>query len=208
MIRPRVKICGITRLEDAELAVALGADAIGVVLWDGSPRRVTAGQARAILRALPSFVVRVGVFVDASPAAIREIADEVGLDAAQLHGDEPVEDYVNLPTRLIKALALTDDGAVEAGARLPAAVGALVDAADPERRGGTGQLANWPRAAALAAVRPVILAGGLTPENVERAVRDVRPWAVDVSSGVEEAPGVKSPDRMRAFFDAIRRGGA
>ena len=206
MSRPRVKICGITRAEDAGLAVALGADAIGVVLWEHSPRAVTPGQARAIFRALPPFVTRVGVFVDASPATIRAIVDEAGLDAVQLHGDEPVEDYVDLRTRLIKAIALADDDALHAGTNLPASVTPLVDAADRERRGGTGRLANWTRAAALAAVRPAILAGGLTPANVEQAVRDVRPWGLDVSSGVEEAPGVKSQDRLRAFFDAIRRG--
>jgi phosphoribosylanthranilate isomerase len=206
MSRPRVKICGITRVEDADLAVALGADAIGVVLWEHSPRAITPGQARAIFRALPPFVTRVGVFVDASPATIRAIVDEVGLDAVQLHGDEPVEDYVDLRTRLIKAIALADDGALDAGTSLPPAVTPLVDAADRERRGGTGQLANWTRAAALAAVRPAILAGGLTPANVGQAVRDVRPWGLDVSSGVEEAPGVKSQDRLRAFFEAVRRG--
>jgi len=206
MSRPRVKICGITRLEDAERAVALGADAIGVVLWERSPRAVTALQARAILRALPPFVARVGVFVDAAPATIRAIVDEVELDAVQLHGDEPVEDYVDLRIRLIKAVTLTDDGAVQACTRLPAGVTPLVDAADRERRGGTGQLANWARAAALAGVRPAILAGGLTPANVEQAMREVRPWALDVSSGVEDAPGVKSHDRLRALFDAVRRG--
>lgn len=206
MSRPRVKICGITRVEDAELAVALGADAIGVVLWKGSPRAVTAVQARAILRALPPFVSRVGVFVDTAPGTIRAIVEEVGLDVVQLHGDEPVEDYVDLPTRLLKVVTLTDDGAVQAGARLPAGVTPLVDAADRERRGGTGQLANWARAAALAALRPAILAGGLTPANVEQAVREVHPWGLDVSSGVEDAAGVKSEDRMRAFFDAVRRG--
>jgi phosphoribosylanthranilate isomerase len=204
--RPRVKICGITRLEDAERAVALGADAIGVVLWERSPRAVTAVQARAILRALPPFVTRVGVFVDATPATIRAIVDEVGLDAVQLHGDEPVEGYVDLRIRLIKAVTLTDDGAVQACTRLPAGVTPLVDAADRERRGGTGQLANWARAAALAGVRPAILAGGLTPANVEQAMCEVRPWALDVSSGVEDAPGVKNHDRLRALFDAVRRG--
>ena len=206
MSRPRVKICGITRVEDADLAVALGADAIGVVLWEHSPRAVTPGQARVILRALPPFVTRVGVFVDASPATIRAIVDEVGLDVVQLHGDEPVEDYVDLRKRLIKAIALSDDGALHAGTSLPAGVTPLVDAAARERRGGPGQWATGARAAALAAVRPVILAGGLTPANVEQAVRDVRPWGLDVSSGVEDAPGVKNQDRMRAFFDAVRRG--
>lgn len=203
MSRPRVKICGLTRSEDAALAVALGADAIGVVFWDRSPRRVSPDQARALWHGLPPFVTRVGVFVDASPDEVRAIADHVGLDALQLHGDEDVEEYETIGTRLIKAVTLEDERALAGATNLPAGVTPLVDATDRERRGGTGRLANWPRAAALAAVRPAILAGGLTPENVGQAISDVRPWAVDVSSGVEDAPGVKSHDKLRAFFDQI-----
>ena len=203
MSRPRVKICGLTRSADAVLAVALGADAIGVVFWPRSPRRVSPDAARALCHALPPFVTRVGVFVDASPDEVRAIVDHVGLDAVQLHGDERVEEYETIDARLIKAVTLEDERALAGATSLPAEVTPLVDATDSERRGGTGRLANWPRAAALAAVRPAILAGGLTPENVGQAICDVRPWAVDVSSGVEDAPGVKSHDKLRAFFDQI-----
>jgi phosphoribosylanthranilate isomerase len=203
MSRPRVKICGLTRADDARLAVALGADAVGVILWDRSPRRVSPDEARAICGILPPFVTRVGVFVDASPAEVRAVVDHVGLDAVQLHGDERVEAYDAIPARLIKVVTIEDDAALAAATGLPATVTPLVDAADRDRRGGTGQLADWRRAATLAAVRSSILAGGLTPENVGRAVGEVRPWAVDVSSGVEDAPGVKSHDKLRAFFAAV-----
>ncbi len=204
MTRPRVKICGITRVGDARLAAELGADAIGFVFWLRSPRRVDADEARRICEALPPFVTRVGVFVDAGPDEVRRVTDHVGLDAVQLHGDEPIEPYEGTHARLIKAMALDDDGALAVARGLPAGVTPLVDAADRERRGGTGQLANWRLAATLAAGRPVILAGGLTDGNVAQAVQDVRPWAVDVSSGVEAAPGVKDPDKLRAFFRAVR----
>jgi phosphoribosylanthranilate isomerase len=203
-MRPRVKICGITRKGDARLAVALGADAVGFVFWARSPRAVTADRARAIAAALPPFVTRVGVFVNEAPPTIARIAAAVRLDAVQLHGDEGIDDYAALGVRLIKVVTLEDDAALEAGRRLPPAITPLVDAVDRERRGGTGRPADWPRAAALAAARPTVLAGGLTPENVARAVRDVRPWAVDVSSGVEIEPGVKSRERLQALFAAIR----
>jgi phosphoribosylanthranilate isomerase len=207
MSRPRVKICGLTRSEDARLAVTLGADAVGVVFWDRSPRRVAPEDARALLQGLPPFVTRVGVFVDAAPEDIQAIVDRVGLDAVQLHGDERIDAYEMIGVRLIKAVTMDDESALASAAALPARVTPLVDAADRERRGGTGQLANWPRAAALAAARPAILAGGLTPENVGQAIRAVRPWAIDVSSGVEHAPGIKSHDKLRAFFAALAPAG-
>ena len=200
----RVKVCGITRVEDARLAVSLGADAIGFIFWPDSPRAVPPAQARVIAAALPPFVTRVGVFVNAAPGAVAGVVADVGLDAAQLHGDEPIAPYLQLGVRLIKVVTLEDDAALEAGAALPGEVTPLVDAPDRERRGGTGRLADWTRAAALAARRPSVLAGGLTPGNVALAVRDVRPWAVDVSSGVEAAPGIKDGDRLAAFFTAVR----
>ena len=203
MSRPRIKICGLTRAEDARLAVTLGADAIGVIFWDRSPRRVSPHQARALCQALPPFVTRVGVFVDASPAEVQAVVDRVRLDAVQLHGDERVEEYEAIDARLIKVVTVEDEPELAAATSLPPTVTPLVDAADRDRRGGTGRLADWRRAAALAAVRPSILAGGLTPGNVALAVREVMPWAVDVSSGVEDATGVKSPVKLRAFFAAI-----
>ena len=206
MSRTRVKVCGLTRPEDARLAVTLGADAIGLIFWERSPRRVSLDQAHALCEVLPAFVTRVGVFVNASPGEVQTIVDGVGLDAVQLHGDEAPDAFASVRARLIKVVALDDDGGLAEAASLPSTVTPLVDATDRERRGGTGQLADWQRAGRLAAVRPTILAGGLTAENAARAMTEVRPWALDVSSGVEDAPGIKSADKLRAFFHAVRSG--
>ena len=200
MTKVRVKICGITRGEDAQLAARLGASAVGFVFWPGSPRVVTADAARAIAVSLSAQVARVGVFVDAPVDAIRRVVEQVGLDVVQLHGREAVQDYAALPVRLIKSVTLESMADVERAAGLPAQVTVLVDAVDPVKRGGTGRAANWEWAAALARVRPVMLAGGLSPENVTEAVRAVRPWAIDVSSGVERSPGVKCAERMSELF--------
>lgn len=204
--RPRVKVCGITRFEDAELAVRLGADAVGFVLWDGSPRHIDPVSAGAIARRLPVFVTRVGVVVNPSAEGIGRVAEAAGLDAIQLHGDESVSAFHGVTRRLIKAVALENDAAVAAAVALPPEVTVLVDALDRTRRGGTGQRADWTRAAAVARRRPVILAGGLTADNVAAAVAEVRPWAVDVASGIESSPGVKSRERMEAFFAALGAG--
>jgi phosphoribosylanthranilate isomerase len=204
--RPRVKVCGITRAEDAALAVHLGADAVGFVLWDRSPRYIRPAAAAAIGRAVPPFVARVGVVVNMPAADIAPLMSAAGLDAIQLHGDEMMDDYAGVGARVIKAVALEADADVARAMTWPAEVTILVDAADRARRGGTGQRADWTRAAALARHRPVILAGGLTAENVAEAVGLVQPWAVDVSSGVEDAPGVKSARRMEEFFAALDRG--
>jgi phosphoribosylanthranilate isomerase len=204
MNRTRIKICGLTRLEDAALAVDLGADAIGFVLWPNSPRAVTVDRAASIAAALPSFVTRVGVFVNATPGEVGRAVQAIGLDVAQLHGDEPIEPYVGRARRLMKVVSLGDDTSVVAARALPAEVTLLVDAADRERRGGTGLRADWTRAAILARARPVVLAGGLSADNVLDALRVVRPWAIDVSSGVEAAPGVKSPEKLRALFRAVQ----
>jgi phosphoribosylanthranilate isomerase len=208
MMRTRVKICGLTRFEDAELAVQLGADAIGFVFWSGSPRAVTPDAVREIVRHLPAFPVRVGVFVNASPHEVARAAEIARLDAVQLHGDEDVHHFLDLAPRLIKAVDVGSESALDAAQRLPERVVTLVDAVDPARRGGTGTVADWTSAARLARRRPVMLAGGLTDENVGQAVVAVRPWAVDVSSGVEWTPGLKSPDRMRAFFARMREANA
>jgi len=202
-MKPRVKICGLTRRQDAELAVELGAAAVGVVFWPSSPRVVTVDQAREVLRELPRHVTRVGVFVNASPSDVASVVASVELDGIQLQGDERVEDYASIPARILRAMPLERDEDVVAAASLPQHVTVLVDAADRAKRGGTGQRANWTHAATLAEQRPIMLAGGLTAESVAEAVRAVRPWAVDVSSGVEAEPGVKSADRLRAFFAAV-----
>ncbi len=200
---PRVKICGLTRFEDADLAVALGADALGFVFWPRSPRAVAPADVRQIVARLPPFVTRVGVFVNASPAEVRDVVREAGLDVAQLHGDEPLAAFESVGARLVKVSTLDSDARIDEVAAWPMDVMPLVDALDHERKGGTGKMADWTRAAALAMRRPIVLAGGLTETTIGEAVRRVRPWAVDVSSGVEIAPGQKSPVRMRAFFAAL-----
>lgn len=205
MTTPRVKICGIRRLEDATLAADLGAGAIGFVLWPASPREISVDAARAIAHALPDNVDRVGVFVDQPPDVVAAFVTAIGLDAVQLHGNRDVEDYRDVRARLIRAMPLDTDDDMAAAEALPADVALLVDAADRVRWGGTGRRANWARAAEMAKQRPVILAGGLTPETVKEAIEMVHPWAVDVSSGVEDAPGIKSADRLKRFFDAVQQ---
>jgi phosphoribosylanthranilate isomerase len=203
MSRTRVKICGLTRAADADLAVALGADAVGFVLWSPSPRAVSADQAATMARSLPAYVTRVGVFVNASPEDVGRLVAEIGLDVAQLHGDERVVDYAGVARRVVKVVALGGDAEVDAALRLPADVTVLVDAVDRDRRGGTGERADWVRAARVARERPVILAGGLSAADAGEAIRLVRPWAIDVSSGVEDRPGIKSGEKLRALFAAV-----
>jgi len=202
-MRTQVKICGVTRPEDAMLAAALGASAIGFVFWPSSPRLIAPANARRIAEALPPFVSRVGVFVNATADEVRAIVAQAGLDVAQLHGEENPTDYTGVGARLVKTVTLEDDDALERARALPDFVTPLVDAADRERRGGTGQRANWDRARRLVASRPIILAGGLSAANVAEALAHVEPASIDVSSGVESAPGVKSPERMVALFDAL-----
>lgn len=207
-MRTRVKICGLTRFEDAELAVQLGADALGFIFWPRSPRAVTPDVVRDIVRHLPALPVRVGVFVNATPEEVADVAKTAALDVVQLHGDEDVAQYAHLALRVIKSVDVGSAVTLDDASRLPPAVVPLVDAVDPAQRGGTGKVADWASAARLASRRPVILAGGLTEENVAQAILQVRPWAVDVSSGVEWTHGIKSPDRMRAFFERVREANA
>jgi phosphoribosylanthranilate isomerase len=202
-VRTRAKICGITREADAALAVALGADALGFVFWPRSPRAIAPERARLIGRAVPALVTRVGVFVDQAPDEVRAIADTAGLDAIQLHGDERVHAYLDLGFRVIKSVHLDGPDQVERARQCPPGVTLLVDATDRELRGGTGRTANWDLAAGLAADRDVILAGGLSAANVGEAIGRVRPWGIDVSSGVEESPGVKDEARLRQLFAAL-----
>ncbi len=199
----RVKVCGITNDEDARRAIRHGADALGFVLWDKSPRAVTHEQAAVLSRALPPFVWKVGVFVDASPDEVEYAAAMCRLDVAQLHGDEDVERYRHLAVRIIKALPMRDDADVARAIALPADVMVLADAHDPVLKGGTGKRASWTHAAAVALARPVILAGGLNAENIVDAVTTVRPWGVDVSSALETSPGVKDAKKVAVFFSAV-----
>lgn len=198
----RVKICGITRREDAELAVALGASAIGIVFWPKSPRCVEIARARDIVQSLPAFVTAVGVFVNQDDD--RRIAERAGIHALQLHGDEPAHAYHDAGRPIIKAVAVRDWSAFEAAEDVPRSATVLLDAHDPERRGGTGTRIDWKLASEIAARRPVILSGGLNAGNVVEAIETVRPWAIDVSSGVESAPGKKDPAKLRELFDALR----
>ena len=202
--RPRIKICGITRPEDAALAVTLGADALGFVFWPRSPRATDADRVRAIVDRLPPFVATVGVFVNQPHDDVLETARVARLTTIQLHGDEDASAYVDSPLPVIKALPVGEGFSLSAVQDLPARVTPLLDAHDPARRGGTGRVIEWTVAAAAAKVRPVILSGGLNPENVSDAVAAVGPYAVDVSSGVEASPGVKDENRLRAFFAALR----
>ena len=200
----RIKICGITRERDAVLAAELGVEAIGFVFWPGSPRVIPTDAARAIAAAVPSTVVKIGVFVNQPLDEIRATAEAVGLDGLQFHGDESDEDMTAMILPVIKAVPLGQPGDEQRAMDLPAGVVPLLDVFDPVRRGGTGRTVDWDVAARIAFKRPTMLSGGLTSENVGEAVRRVDPWYVDVSSGVEASPGVKDERRLREFVEAAR----
>lgn len=198
----RVKICGITRPEDARLAADLGASAIGMVFWPNSPRAIDVGRAREIVAAVPPLVMTVGIFVN-QIAEAPDIAAAAGLHVVQLHGDEQPDAYRDLPVRTIKAIGVSSRAAIAHASAIPVRTTVLLDAHDPIRRGGTGQPIDWSIAEAIARHRPVILSGGLNAGNVVLAVEAVRPAAIDVSSGVESAPGIKDPAKLRELFDVI-----
>jgi indole-3-glycerol phosphate synthase/phosphoribosylanthranilate isomerase len=196
---PFLKVCGITRLEDALHAAECGATAIGFVFWPRSPRYISPERARGIIAQLPPGVTAVGVFVNESPERIRGAVVTSGISTVQLHGDEPPTYADAVQTPLLRSVTLDDaDDPVRAW---PADTTLLLDATDRERRGGTGTLVDWTRAAALARLRRTVLAGGLTPANVAEAIAAVRPFGVDVSSGVEDAPGVKNPAKVSRFLE-------
>jgi len=203
MNRTRIKVCGITRLDDALRAVDLGADALGFVFWPGSPRCVSLRQAAAIAEALPPLVATVGVFVNQPLDEIRTITSGVGLSAIQLHGDEAPGTWARVPGRCIKGIGVGPGFDAVAVRAWPLAVLPLLDAHDPARRGGTGRVVEWDGAPALARTRHIILAGGLGPSNIREAIMRVRPFAVDVSSGVEREAGIKDPERLRAFVEGV-----
>jgi phosphoribosylanthranilate isomerase len=200
---PRVKVCGIQRAEDAALAAELGAWAIGFIFWPGSPRFIDPARAQSIAASITPEVVRVGVFVDQAPEYVQAVADRVPLGAIQLHGSESVDAYSDLQLPVIKAIPVTDPFDASVMDAVPDEVTVLLDAHDPVRRGGTGRTIDWGIAACMAARRPTILSGGLNAENVREAVERVRPFMLDVSSGVESAPGVKDAAKLRAFFAAL-----
>lgn len=196
-----VKVCGITCADDARLAVAAGASAIGLVFWPKSPRVVSTTQAREVVASLPPFVTAVGVFVDASPVDVSAIVEAVGLDIVQLHGDEVVDDWSSYAGPIVKAVTVRACGSTPWRGRARAL---LLDTDDRTRRGGTGQPVDWRAARTCALSGPVVLAGGLRAENVGEAIGIVQPAALDVSSGVESTPGRKDADRLEAFFAAVR----
>lgn len=202
--RVRVKICGITRLEDALTAVAAGADAVGFVFYGPSPRNVAPAQAAAIVRRLPPFVSSVGLFVDPSAEEVEAVLGEVPLSLLQFHGAESAEFCASFGPPWIKALQMQpglDIGAVIAG--YGGANGILLDAWHPQLKGGTGEAFDWshfPQGLNL----PLVLAGGLTPINVATAVAATRPYAVDVSGGVESSRGIKDAALIQAFMAGVR----
>lgn len=202
MAGPKVKICGVTRLEDALAAVRLGADAIGFNFWPGSKRHVTPAQAGAIVGRLPPLVTVVGVFVDPSRDEVLRAVDASGIGVAQLHGDEPPDLCMSLPVPVLKAIRVAGPSSLAALASYDVQ-GFLLDAASPGY-GGSGLTFDWSLAAQVARELPIVLAGGLTPENVAEAVRAVRPWAVDAASGVESSPGVKDVEKMKRFIEAAK----
>jgi phosphoribosylanthranilate isomerase len=203
----RVKVCGVRRLEDAMLAVELGASAVGFVFWPRSPRVVTPEQVREITRRLPPFVSAVGVFVNQPRQEVFDVAARAGLTTVQLHGDEDASEYSGSSVAVIKALPVGRGFTMAAVDGVPEDVAVLLDAHDPVRRGGTGRTIEWTVASAAARRRPIVLSGGLTPDNVQTAIREVRPYAIDVSSGVESSPGVKDRTKLRALFAALHSAG-
>ena len=200
-----IKICGITNVEDGLAAASAGADALGFVFHPASPRYVTPGRARDIIGSLPPAVCTVGVFVNLAAAEVLQIAELCGLDLIQLHGGETREYCRRFPReRVIKALSFRSEEEFTAMADYPVRA-FLVDAHDPVRFGGTGKTCDWNLARKAAARHPLILAGGLSAENILAALEAVHPLAVDISSGVEAAPGRKDHEKIRSVIDAVRR---
>ncbi|MEJ2180538.1 MAG: phosphoribosylanthranilate isomerase [Gammaproteobacteria bacterium] len=203
-MRTRVKICGITRAQDAIKAVEFGADAIGLVFYGKSPRAVSIDDARAIIQKIPPFVTVVGLFVDPSPKDVAAVLHRVSLDLLQFHGDELPSECSAYGKPYIKAIKMREGDDISAQvAQYASARGILLDTYDPKVPGGTGRVFDWnkiPRDLN----RPIILAGGLTPENVWQAITKVRPFAVDVSGGVEADKGIKDVEKMAAFMRGVQ----
>jgi phosphoribosylanthranilate isomerase len=203
-VRTRIKFCGMTRIEDVQAAVALGVDAIGVVLTDKSQRFAGIERARDIRMALPPFVDLVALFMDDMPGFIAEAVAAVQPDLLQFHGSETAQDCVRYRVPYLKAVAM--GGGIDPAEVVrahPAAAGFLLDGHAAGEQGGSGKTFDW-SAAVRAFAKPIILAGGLTAQNVGAAIRAVRPHAVDVSSGVESSPGIKDAAKLRAFVAAVR----
>lgn len=204
-MRTRIKICGITRPDDALAASRLGADAIGLVFYEPSSRAVTPAQARAIVAALPPFVNAVALFLDAGPELVEEVLATVPVGMLQFHGREAPAFCQRFGLPYLKAVPMGSEADTLAYARhYPNAAGFLFDSHEAGQAGGSGNAFDWARVPAGIGA-PLVLAGGLTPGNVAEAMRAVRPYAVDVSSSVESAPGLKDPERMAAFIEEVHR---
>ena len=202
MSRTRIKICGLTRDEDVRIAVASGADAIGFVFTE-SPRRVSIETAIRLSSYVPEGVLRVGLFLDQDGSEIDQVVSSVPLDVLQFHGSETEQECSNYGLPWLKAVAMENAGsAKQAELDYPGALGLLLDSHAPGQRGGSGHVFDWSLSSQLS--KPVWLAGGLQADNIGEAIRIVRPYAVDVSSGVESAPGIKDANRITAFIKAVR----
>lgn len=202
----RIKICGITNIEDALAAVEFGADALGFVFFRESPRYIEPAEAAAIIAQLPPFVSTVGVFVDEPPDVVGRITAATGISVQQLHGSEPPEACRQLQ-RPVKAIRVKSLESLEPLGRYSGAVSAfLLDTYSPDELGGSGRVFNWDIAVEAKRLGRVILAGGLTPDNVVSAIRHVRPYGIDVSSGIEESRGKKDLQKMRLFIERARAG--
>jgi len=205
--RTRIKICGITRIEDALAAAAFGADAIGLVFTHLSPRCVTLDAARAIVDALPPFVASVALFMDDDPTFVRTVIDALKPDLVQFHGAEDARTCESFGRRYLKAVPMAGRGTaalIEAAGAHPRAAGLVLDGHGLGEAGGSGRAFDWSLARAEG-LPPLVVAGGLTADNVADAIRIAEPWAVDVSSGVEAAPGIKDHGRMERFIEEVRR---
>jgi phosphoribosylanthranilate isomerase len=200
----KVKICGITHVADGLAAAEAGADMVGLMFYDKSPRHITMPTAKEIAQRLPSFVVKVGVFVNPAEDLVLRGIGECGLSLLQFHGDEPPEFCTKFGVMSLKGFRVRDAASLQALAAYDTDAW-LLDAYSADKLGGTGATFNWELALeAKKSGKPIFLAGGLTPENVAEAVRRVQPFGVDVSSGVESAPGKKDPAKVKAFIAAAR----
>jgi phosphoribosylanthranilate isomerase len=213
-----IKICGTTNLEDALVAVEAGADALGFVFYEKSPRNITVEAAREIVEKLPQGVEKVGVFVNEPPDRVSAIADEVGLTAVQFHGDEHKNEkmyatdrkaFLCIPAKWVAMTWKKEGKALGSFMALPKNLGGIMlDSTTSDQRGGTGRAFDWreaqPWVSVMTQLHPVVLAGGVKPDNVSKAIAILKPWGVDVASGVEARPGKKDPEKVRAFVRAVR----
>ncbi|NQY27529.1 MAG: phosphoribosylanthranilate isomerase [Piscirickettsiaceae bacterium] len=205
-MRTRVKICGITRRQDAEFAVEMGADALGFVFYSPSPRAVTIAQVKDIIEGLPPFVSIVALFVDASAQEVNNCINKLSIDILQFHGDESVEYCAQFNRPYLKAIRMKEGVELtELAARYSSASALLLDSYQPGVPGGTGQAFDWSMIKDID--KPIILAGGLTVDNIAMAIEQVQPYAVDVSGGVEQSKGIKEQQKIRAFMHEVMNGG-